>query len=83
MPTYKYECEKCGLNFEKFQSMTDSPLKKCPECKGEVKRLISSGAGIIFKGKGFYQTDYKTSSPAKNVPECPVSGNCKGCEKTK
>ena len=58
MPTYDYICKKCG-KFEVFQKMSDKPIKKCPKCKGKVKRLISSGSGIIFKGKGFYCTDYK------------------------
>lgn len=60
MPTYDYECLKCGHNFEAFQTMTEAPLKKCPECGGKVKRLIGAGAGIIFKGSGFYATDYRS-----------------------
>ncbi len=75
MPTYDYECAKCGDTFEYFQKMTDLPLEKCPKCGGEVKRLISAGSGIIFKGKGFYQTDYKSSIPGKSKtgdrPELP------------
>jgi len=59
MPTYEYECTKCQYLFEKFQSMKDKPLQKCPKCKGKVKRLLGTGAGIIFKGSGFYETDYK------------------------
>lgn len=62
MPTYEYECSKCKHAFEAFQSMRDAPLKKCPQCGGKVKRLIGTGAGIIFKGSGFYQTDYRSSS---------------------
>jgi putative FmdB family regulatory protein len=63
MPTYDYECGACGHCFEKFQSMTDKPVKKCPECgKSSAKRLIGSGAGILFKGSGFYQTDYRPKS---------------------
>ncbi len=79
MPTYDYKCGKCDHLFEVFQSMTDEPLKDCPECDGEVKRLIGSGAGIIFKGSGFYQTDYKTCSPetsAKKGSPCEESGKC-------
>ena len=57
MPTYEYECLKCKNKFDKFQSMTEARLKKCPDCEGEVKRLIGRGAGIIFKGPGFYATD--------------------------
>lgn len=57
MPTYDYKCPKCG-KFEVFQKITDKPLKRCPKCKGKVKRLIGSGSGIIFKGKGFFRNDY-------------------------
>ena len=60
MPTYEYACPKCGHEFEQFQSMRDEPLKKCPKCKkAGVKRLVGGGAGRIFKGTGFYITDYK------------------------
>lgn len=62
MPTYEYECEKCEITFEKFQSMKDDPIKKCPECDGTVRRLIGAGAGFIFKGSGFYITDYRSES---------------------
>ena len=62
MPTYEYECEKCGITFEKFQSMKDDPIKKCTECDGSVRRLIGAGAGFIFKGSGFYITDYRSES---------------------
>ena len=58
MPTYEYECNTCGHHFERFQSMTDDPVKKCPECGEDVRRLIGAGAGIIFKGSGFHATDY-------------------------
>ena len=57
MPTYDYICEKCNHSFEYFQSMSDSHLKECPECKGKVRRLVSGGSGLIFKGSGFYLTD--------------------------
>jgi|AntAceMinimDraft_16_1070373.scaffolds.fasta_scaffold32257_5 putative FmdB family regulatory protein len=59
MPTYEYECRDCGYTFEKFQQMSAKHLKKCPRCEGELKRLIGTGAGIIFKGSGFYENDYK------------------------
>lgn len=60
MPTYEYACTKCGRQFEQFQSMRDEPLKKCPSCgKPALKRLVGGGAGLIFKGSGFYITDYK------------------------
>ena len=63
MPTYDYECQGCGHVFEEFQSITEQPLKKCPECKkNKLKRLISGGAAILFKGSGFYQTDYRSES---------------------
>lgn len=70
MPTYEYRCEKCGKEFECFQSMTDRPLAVCPKdmCgmkkwgKGKVKRLLSAGSGLIFKGSGFYITDYRSDS---------------------
>jgi putative FmdB family regulatory protein len=63
MPTYEYKCEACGFEFEKFQSIKSSPIKKCPHCgKNRVKRLIGIGAGIIFKGGGFYQTDYRSEA---------------------
>ncbi len=65
MPTYEYECRECGHRFEEFQSITDEPIGTCPECGGEVRRLIGSGAGIIFKGSGFYQTDYRSESYRK------------------
>ena len=64
MPTYEYICLMCGHKFEKFQSMKEEKLKDCPKCKGKVKRLIGAGAGTIFKGSGFYQTDYKNVSNA-------------------
>ncbi len=61
MPTYEYRCEKCGHAFEEFQSITAKPIKKCPKCgKLAVKRLISAGVGIIFRGSGFYETDYRS-----------------------
>ena len=62
MPTYEYECEKCGHRFELFQSMKDPPKKRCPKCKGKLRRLLGTGAGIVFKGSGFYQTDYRSDS---------------------
>ena len=62
MPTYEYECQSCGHRFEKFQSMTDEPAKRCPECRCKVKRLFGTGSGILFKGSGFYQTDYRSSN---------------------
>jgi putative FmdB family regulatory protein len=63
MPTYAYACEHCGHEFEAFQSITAKPMRKCPECgRASLKRLIGTGAGIIFKGSGFYCTDYRSDS---------------------
>ena len=62
MPTYEYECDKCKHKFDVFQSMSAKLVKKCPECGGKVTRLLGAGSGIIFKGSGFYQTDYKNPS---------------------
>lgn len=89
MPTYEYECLKCGELFEVFQRMSDFPLEECPKCKGKIKRLISSGSGLIFKGKGFYATDYKksnNSSSKKDInSQCPSSTqpNCDQANKRK
>ena len=69
MPTYEYKCRKCGDQFEAFQSISAAPLKRCPKCKGTVARMLTTGAGIIFKGSGFYQTDYKKSSHSSNSAE--------------
>lgn len=93
MPTYEYACPKCGHEFEQFQSMRDEPLTKCPKCKkAGVKRLVGAGAGLIFKGTGFYITDYKkkkgggetetsSSTPAKSpeakAPEAKSSSEAK------
>ena len=66
MPTYDYRCHECGYEFEKFQSIKAPSIRKCPECgKLKVKRLLGAGAGIIFKGNGFYQTDYRSDSYRK------------------
>ena len=66
MPTYDYECEACGHSLEVFQGINDAVLKKCPECgKKKLKRLFGSGAAIVFKGSGFYQTDYRSEGYKK------------------
>lgn len=63
MPTYEYRCKACGHECDIFQSIKDRPLRKCPVCgKQSLKRLIGSGAGIIFRGSGFYETDYRSES---------------------
>jgi putative FmdB family regulatory protein len=85
MPTYEYSCEKCAGTFEMVQSMRDEPLKECPRelCRqkrwghGKVKRLIGTGAGLIFKGSGFYITDYRSDSyreaAKKDAPAAPAT----------
>ena len=66
MPTYEYKCENCGHQFEQFQSITSKPLRVCPQCgENKLNRLIGAGSGIIFKGSGFYQTDYRNDSYKK------------------
>jgi len=68
MPTYDYVCDACEYAFEEFQSMTAKVLKKCPECgKLKLRRLIGTGAGVIFKGGGFYETDYRSDSYTKDA----------------
>ena len=66
MPTYDYKCSQCQYTFEYFQPMTAEPLTECPKCGGNLKRVIGTGGGTIFKGSGFYQTDYKNKSIKKN-----------------
>lgn len=85
MPTYEYECAQCEQTFDFFQSMKDEPLKDCPQCgaQGSVKRLIGGGAGLIFKGSGFYITDYKKSNcsgtPAKSNGKASGESSGGGC----
>ena len=68
MPTYEYRCKSCEHEWEEFQSITAKPLRKCPECgKLKAERIISAGGGIIFKGSGFYQTDYRSESYKKGA----------------
>ena len=72
MPTYEYTCSKCGHEMEAFQSMKDEPLKRCPACKkSALKRKVGGGAGLIFKGSGFYITDYKKKPAAKADAAAP------------
>ena len=76
MPTYDYECNACGHAFELFQSIKAAAVKKCPKCgKLKVRRLIGIGAGIIFKGSGFYCTDYRDPTYAKAAEKDKASGN--------
>ncbi len=65
MPTYQYRCKECSHEFSEFQSITADPLSTCPECGGAVQRLISGGAGFLFKGDGFYTTDYRSENYKK------------------
>ena len=88
MPTYEYECSACGHRFEKFQSMSEKPIRQCSACgKPEAERIIHGGAGVLFKGSGFYQTDYRSKSykesSKKDKPVTPpCSGDCKSCPAT-
>jgi putative FmdB family regulatory protein len=79
MPTYDYLCDGCGHRFEEFQSMTAKALRKCPECgKNALQRLIGAGAGVIFKGSGFYETDYRSSSWTEGSKK--DAGGAGGCQ---
>ena len=76
MPTYEYECTKCGHTFEKRQGMTDEPLKRCPECRGKIERVIHGGAALMFKGSGFHVTDSrKPAAPCGRQTACE-GGSC-------
>jgi len=75
MPTYDYKCKECGITFEVFQKMTDEPIKNCIKCNGEVRRLIGGGLTPIFKGSGFYQTDYKSKSNKNSNVSKSTSAN--------
>lgn len=78
MPTYEYACSACGHRFEEFQSITAKPLTKCPKCKkNKVQRLISGGAGFLFKGSGFYITDYRSDS-YKSAAKAETGGKTEG-----
>ena len=82
MPTYEYHCDACGNDFEEFQSITAKPTKKCPKCgKLKVRRLISAGAGLIFKGSGFYITDYRSEGYQKDATAASSSENGGGDKK--
>ena len=67
MPTYDYICSVCGYEFEHFQSMSDEPIRICPQCKGTVRRKIGGGTGLIFKGSGYYLTDYARKSATSQL----------------
>ena len=83
MPTYDYLCDDCGHTFELFQQMTDSVKRKCPECKkNKLRRLFGTGAAIVFKGSGFYQTDYRSDS-YKKAAEAEKKARSKDTSKEK
>jgi len=78
MPTYDYQCDACEHTFEVFQSMTEAAKRKCPECgKLKLRRLIGTGAGVIFRGSGFYQTDYRSSSYEEGAKKDAEAGGKK------
>jgi putative FmdB family regulatory protein len=79
MPTYEYECKKCGDTFELFQSMSEEPIKVCPKCGGEARRLINGGAGVIYKGSGFYSTDKSAPPRKKEKTDKPSAAPCASC----
>lgn len=79
MPTYDYRCDACEHRFEEFQTMSAKPLRKCPQCgKKALQRLIGAGAGVIFKGSGFYQTDYKGTGKSE-ATDAPKGGCTPAC----
>ncbi len=79
MPTYEYECTHCGYKFEASQKMTATALSKCPKCRHKLRRLIGSGSGIIFRGPGFYATDYRKKPKSQDTQEV----KCKTCPQVK
>jgi len=82
MPTYEYECRSCQHGFETFQSMSEDPIKICPKCGKEVRRVIGGGTGVIFKGSGFYVTDSKKAGDTSSASPKKVSAPaCKDCPK--
>ncbi|MHC4982476.1 MAG: FmdB family zinc ribbon protein [Planctomycetota bacterium] len=78
MPTYDYECEACGYSFERFQPISQRAIRKCPKCgRLKVRRLIGAGGGILFRGSGFYQTDYRSESYRKAAEKDKPGGKSK------
>ncbi len=87
MPTYEYECRDCRCRYDLFQKMTEEPLAKCAKCGGRARRLVGGGAGVIYRGGGFYTTEYRSESykrgeqaeksAASPAPACPAAGACK------
>jgi putative FmdB family regulatory protein len=83
MPTYDYECDACGHSFELFQSISEPVKKKCPECgKSKLRRLFGTGAAVMFKGSGFYQTDYRSESYKKAAEMYKPASDSKGDKKS-
>jgi putative FmdB family regulatory protein len=84
MPTYDYKCQACGHEFERFQPITSKAIKKCPKCgKNQAKRLIGAGAGLIFKGSGFYVTDYRDKAYTDRAKsDAPGGGESKSAGST-
>jgi putative FmdB family regulatory protein len=83
MPTYDYECDACGHSFELFQSISEPVKKKCPECgKPKLRRLFGTGAAVVFKGSGFYQTDYRSESYKKAAEKDKPAGDSKSDKKS-
>ena len=93
MPTYEYICKKCKKTYEEFQSITAKALTKCKFCKGKVERHIGGGVGLIFKGSGFYKTDYRSGdykskeksekTKSEKPKSCPAkTDSCKSCSKS-
>jgi len=78
MPTYEYECRACGYSFERVQNMSDDPVRDCPECGKDVRRLIFGGSGVIFKGSGFYVNDSRGKNPAAPASTKSTSGDSGG-----
>jgi putative FmdB family regulatory protein len=84
MPTYDYECDACGHEFELFQPITATPQRECPEChKRKLRRLFGTGAAIVFKGSGFYQTDYRSESYRKGAAKAKKSTSDGSGDKSK
>ena len=84
MPTYDYRCDECEHTFEYYQPITSKPLRRCPKCgRNRVTRLIGTGGGVIFKGSGFYQTDYRSADYHKSVKAESSSGNSSNADNAK
>jgi putative FmdB family regulatory protein len=82
MPTYEYRCSECRHEFEKFQRMSDDPVAECPECRSRAERRLSGGAGLLFKGSGFYITDYRSES-YKQAAKSDSGGSGGGASESK